>query len=142
MERADRFNTGKRQWSLVDFKSLEPLVKVLEYGAVKYSPHNYKKGLPITETCESLLRHTMAFLEGEDIDPESGLEHVGHIMANAMFLAYNMREKKEIYDNRFKNGKTEETRPAEGDFTGVRRTSETTLSSDCRSCTSEVKANS
>lgn len=137
-ERADRYNSGKLQWSLVDFKSLEPLVRVLEYGAMKYAPHNYKKGLPITETCESLLRHTIAFLEGEDKDPESGLDHVGHIMANAMFLAYNMREKKEIYDNRFKNGKDEEIREAEGDFTGVRRTLETPFKSDSRSSTSEI----
>ena len=32
-ELADRFNDGKLQWSMVDFKSLEDMVRVLEFGA-------------------------------------------------------------------------------------------------------------
>ena len=35
-EQALRYNEGKPQWSLVDFKSLEPLVEVLGFGAKKY----------------------------------------------------------------------------------------------------------
>lgn len=31
-EQAIRYNTGKRRWTLVDFKSLESMVEVLEYG--------------------------------------------------------------------------------------------------------------
>lgn len=93
---ADRFNEGKIQWSLVDFKSLEPMVKVLEYGAKKYSKDQWKLGLPTLEVCESLLRHTFAFMNGEDNDSESLLSHIGHIQCNAMFLAYILREKKEL----------------------------------------------
>ena len=100
MEQALRYNNGKTKWSLVDFKSLEPMVKVLEYGAQKYSPDNWKKGLPTKEVCESLLRHTFAYMSGEDIDKESGCEHLGHMMCNIMFLNYIMREKKEEFDNR------------------------------------------
>ncbi len=36
-EKSLRYNTGKPQWSLVDFKSLEPLVRVMEYGCIKYT---------------------------------------------------------------------------------------------------------
>ena len=43
-EMADRFNAGKLQWSMVDFKSLEDMVRVLEFGAKKYSRDNWKKG--------------------------------------------------------------------------------------------------
>lgn len=93
---ADRFNEGKIQWSLVDFKSLEPMVRVLEYGAKKYSKDQWKLGLPTLEVCESLLRHTFAFMNGEDNDSESLLSHIGHIQCNAMFLAYILREKKEL----------------------------------------------
>lgn len=93
---ADRFNEGKVQWSLVDFKSLEPMVKVLEYGAKKYARENWKKGLPTLEICESLLRHTFAFMSGEDNDPESGLPHIGHMQCNLMFLAYVVREMKQL----------------------------------------------
>lgn len=87
-ELADRFNSGKPQWTMVDFDALEPMVRVLDYGARKYSPHNWKKGLPYTQVVDSLMRHIIAFVGGEDIDQESGLPHVGHISCNAMFLSH------------------------------------------------------
>lgn len=101
MEKAERHNTGKLRWSLVDFDSLEDMIKVLEFGANKYSDNNWKKGLKTTEICDSLLRHLTAYLKGEDKDQESGLEHTGHILCNAMFLAYMMKNKPE-FDSRNK----------------------------------------
>jgi hypothetical protein len=98
-EQALRYNQGKLQWSLVDFDSLEGLVKVLEHGAAKYAPDNWKKGMPVTQVSESLMRHLFAFLRGEDVDPESGCRHLSHVMCNVMFLEYIMREKPH-YDNR------------------------------------------
>lgn len=95
----DRYNSGKPQWSLVPFSALEPMVRVLEFGASKYAKHNWKKGLPYTETCESMLRHIYAFMEGEDNDPESGQSHIGHIMCNALFLSYFIKNNPEL-DNR------------------------------------------
>lgn len=83
-----RYNDGKLKWSLVDFDALEDMVKVLEFGAQKYSANNWKKGLNTDEIAESMMRHLFAYLQGEDIDPESGLPHTGHIMCNAMFLSY------------------------------------------------------
>lgn len=97
-ERADRFNTGKLKWSLVDFTALGPMVEVLEYGAAKYEAHQWKKGLPVTETCDSLMRHLFAFMGGENNDPESGKPHVGHILCNAMFLSYMLQNKPEFDD--------------------------------------------
>ncbi len=98
-QQAERYNTDKLKWSLVDFKSLEDMVKVLEFGAEKYSADNWKKGLPTKEICESLLRHTFAFMNGEDVDSDSKQSHIGHIMCNAMFLSHMLREKPE-FDNR------------------------------------------
>lgn len=83
-----RHNEGKPRWSLVDFDALEPMVRVLEYGAQKYGDNNWKKGLKTTEICESLLRHIFAYLRGEDIDLESGLPQIGFILSNAKFLSY------------------------------------------------------
>jgi hypothetical protein len=98
-EKGMRFNKDKRRWSLVDYESLEEMVKVLEFGAEKYDDDNWKKGFNVTEISESLLRHVYAFLKGEDKDPESGLSHIGHIQCNAMFLQYMMKQKPE-FDNR------------------------------------------
>lgn len=95
---AMRFNTGKPQWSLVDFPSLEPMVRVLEFGAQKYARDNWKQGLYVNKICDSLLRHTFALLSGEDNDPESGMPHVGHIQCNAMFLAYMLKNRPDLDD--------------------------------------------
>lgn len=101
MEQGSRFNEGKLKWSLVPQSAFHPMVRVLEFGAQKYDAHNWKKGLPVVEICESLKRHLDAFMEGEDLDPESGISHVGHIQCNAMFLAWMLQNKPEL-DNRFK----------------------------------------
>ncbi len=85
-KQALRYNTGKPQYSQIDMQCLEPMVRVLEYGMKKYARNNWKKGFPETQLIDCLLRHVAAYLAGEETDPESGVSHVGHIQANAMFL--------------------------------------------------------
>jgi len=93
-----RYNNGKPKWSLIDFKSLVSLVKVLEFGATKYGKFNWTKGLLTTEICESMLRHIFAYLDGEDKDEESGLPIEGHIFCNAMFLSYMIKNRPDLDD--------------------------------------------
>lgn len=103
-ERGIRENKGKPRWGLVDFDSLEDMVRVLEFGADKYGDGNWQKGLLTVEVCESMLRHIFAYLRGENKDDQSGISHIGHIQCNAMFLAY-MDKKKPEMDNRKKTVK-------------------------------------
>lgn len=100
MEKGSRYNKNKPKWSLVSWSALEPMVKVLEFGAEKYAPWNWTKGLKYTEICESMLRHVYAFLDGENDDKESKLSHVGHILCNAMFLSYMYLFKPEMDDRK------------------------------------------
>lgn len=95
-----RENEGKVKWSLVSWKALEPMVRVLMYGSNKYSAFNWTKGLKYTEVSESLQRHLNSFMQGEDNDKESKLLHVGHILCNAMFLSYMFLFRKDL-DDRF-----------------------------------------
>ena len=60
-ETGDRFNEGKLKWSLVPQSALEPMVRVLEFGAKKYASHNWMKGLSVVEICESMKRHLDSF---------------------------------------------------------------------------------
>lgn len=80
----------------------EPLpvlvARVAEYGADKYDRGNYLHGRSWSDTCDSLLRHVLALAEGEDIDPESGVHHAGHIMWNVLFLAYCVRHRPDCDD--------------------------------------------
>lgn len=125
MTQALRYNDNKPQWSLVDFDSLEPLVRVLEYGEHKYSifedefgnkikgseiskedaaklklissgRDNWKLGFDNNKLLESLARHLFALMKGEVVDPESGLPHIGHLMANAMFYSYHNEIKSKV----------------------------------------------
>jgi hypothetical protein len=99
-EKALRYNEGKLKWSLVHFKSLEPMVRVLMFGATKYAPYNWQKGLDKLEILESMQRHLIELIEYENrkkngqptedinLDAESRLSHMGHIQCNAMFYNY------------------------------------------------------
>lgn len=102
--KGDRYNDEKLKWGLIPYKALEPMVDVLMYGAKKYSPWNWTKGLSWVETSESLLRHIYDFLDGKDKDDESKLLQVGHILCNALFLSYMFLFRKDL-DDRNKDGK-------------------------------------
>lgn len=83
-----RFNKNKLRWGLVHYKSLEPLVRVLMFGADKYDDDNWKKGMKKKEILESLQRHLAELIDGQTHDEESKMHHIGHILANAMFYSY------------------------------------------------------
>lgn len=84
-----RYNEGKLRPTLIDYPSLTPLLEVLEYGAKKYAIDNWKNPMELKSILDSLLRHTHALASGETHDEESNLQHIGHIMANAMFFSYH-----------------------------------------------------
>lgn len=87
--KALRYNNEKPKWSLVHFGSFIPMVKVLMFGAKKYSPDNWKKPMDKKELLDSMQRHMAALMDGEELDPESGESHIGHLMCNTMFFSYH-----------------------------------------------------
>lgn len=87
-ERGTRHNEGKVRWSLVHYKSMEPMIRALMFGANKYGDFNWMKGLNKKQILESLQRHLAALMDEQTHDEESGVHHIGHIMANAMFYSY------------------------------------------------------
>jgi len=94
-EKALRYNEGKPQWGLVHYKSLEPMIRVLEFGSKKYAPNNWMKKMDRTKILESTQRHLAALMDGEEIDPETGISHIGNLMCNAMFYSYHFVINKE-----------------------------------------------
>lgn len=56
-------------------------------GALKYGRHNWREGEVVVSTYyAAALRHIFSFIEGEDIDPESGLSHVTKAIASLCVL--------------------------------------------------------
>lgn len=79
-------------YDLVPFQEMtEAYVRVAEFGAKKYEPWNWSKGLSRVQILGSLLRHTFAYLRGEETDKDSGLSHTDHILWNAVALTHNVR---------------------------------------------------
>ena len=93
-----RFNEGKLRYDLLPPKAIEEAVKVFTYGAQKYTfkdeqgnitydgSLDWRRGMGWRSVIASLKRHVAAFERGEDKDPESGLMHMAHAIANAAFL--------------------------------------------------------
>ena|ERR1700722_3414590 len=81
-----RENQGKAPVSLIMSKALLEVAKVAEFGAKKYEPHNYRKGMKWSFFVDAMCRHTIKFCVGERKDEESGLSHLSHIAWNALAL--------------------------------------------------------
>lgn len=95
-----RYNEGKTQYTLVmeADAALKGITGVMENGAKKYSRANWKQGLGHVGIMDSMMRHYIAYLNGEDLDPESGLPHVDHIGCNALFLSQMYHTRKDLDD--------------------------------------------
>lgn len=72
---------------------LNETTKVLDFGAQKYAPFNWAKGMKWSVCIGCIGRHLYGYPTGHamwhdarSIDPDSGLMHVGHVGANVMFL--------------------------------------------------------
>lgn len=58
---------------------------VLAFGSKKYASLNYCLGMNYSRVLNSFRRHLLAIVNGEVLDPESGLPHLGHLYCNVLF---------------------------------------------------------
>lgn len=103
--KAIRFDAGKTDWSLVPWDSVEEIVKVLEFGKVKYAAWNWSSngGFKYMRVFNSTMRHLLAWARGEDKDPESGLSHLSHAACNLLFILYFIKHKDKYSSNDDRN---------------------------------------
>jgi len=92
-----KFDEGKLDWTLLPIDSLEDVVKVLAMGANKYNetgdgPNTWNwtkgSGLGKWRLLKSLFRHLTSYMRGETYDPESGVNHLAHVVCNCLFLLH------------------------------------------------------
>jgi hypothetical protein len=79
-------NRGKPRVDLLPSKPLLAIAEVLGFGAQKYQPHNWRRGLPWGDTYASLQRHLLSWNAAEDLDPESKFSHLSNAGCQLMFL--------------------------------------------------------
>ena len=88
---ATKHDGGKTNWSLLPWDAVEEIIKVLQFGAGKYSPWNWAEngGFKFDRLFNSSMRHFVAwFWYREDADPETGLSHMAHLGCNVLFLLH------------------------------------------------------
>lgn len=59
---------------------------VVKMGAEKYGHTNYKKGMKFSYCISSFMGHLLKHAQGEDLDEESGYNHLLHCAANMLML--------------------------------------------------------
>jgi len=99
---ATHFDTNKPRMELLPASGLTEWARAMTFGARKYGDHNWRKGMAWTRVLGSLTRHLTAFMGGENIDPESGVNHMAHVMCNAAFLLHYEQHRPE-FDDRYKS---------------------------------------
>lgn len=101
-----KYDNGKPTTSLLPSKPLLEIAKVLDYGAKKYAPHNWRKGIKYSRVLSAAQRHLMAWNDGEDLDPETNISHLAHAACNILFLLqYELSDKIDFDDRHHKGDK-------------------------------------
>lgn len=72
-------NQKEVQLSMLPWPWLEDLGRVYAMGAQKYDRHNWRKGYAWSLSIDAAFRHFIAWLQGESVDPESGVSHLAHL---------------------------------------------------------------
>lgn len=87
-----KFDEGKPRWDLLPFDALDEVAEVLRYGANKYAPRNWEKGMAWGRLLGAAMRHLAAWARGNYRDSESQLPHLAHAACCVlMLLALTMR---------------------------------------------------
>ena len=74
--------------------------QALECGAIKYGPWNWRdNNVELMTYLGAMKRHIDALIGGEDIDPESGAHHLGHVTAGCA-IVLDARKHGTLVDNR------------------------------------------
>lgn len=84
-----KFDKEKLLYHLIPAECLEQLCKVYTFGARKYGENNWiKLDNPIIRFSDALERHFIEFKKGNQLDNETGINHLAHVAWNAFSLLW------------------------------------------------------
>ena len=92
-----KYDGEKPRMYLLPPKALIEVSKVLTFGANKYDENNWSKLDNLQNRYTgAALRHIFAHMDGEDLDPETDLDHLAHAICCLLFkLEAKLGESKE-----------------------------------------------
>lgn len=87
----DSIGTRKAPLSTVPMNVIAEIGVAMLEGAAKYGRHNYRAaGIRNSVYFDAAMRHLIAWWEGEDIDPDSGMSHITKALATLVVLRDGM----------------------------------------------------
>lgn len=82
-----KFDSEKIRFSLIPKGTLQPVIRVLEFGAKKYAVDNWRKVENANvRYFDAAHRHLDAWWNGESTDSETNESHLAHAICCLMFL--------------------------------------------------------
>lgn len=90
-------DNGKLPIHMVPMEIVKNIAAIRKYGFEKYNAPNNWVLVEKTRYIDAMLRHIISYLEGETIDPESGLPHLWHAECNMAFISEMERPDWEEY---------------------------------------------
>jgi hypothetical protein len=92
MSNGYKYDDGKPAMDLIPPELLTAVADILQYGAQKYEPRNWEKGMNWGRVFAALMRHMWAWWSGQNQDPETNRSHLWHAACCIAFLiAYEAR---------------------------------------------------
>ena len=86
MNQEVKADNGKAKLSLVPSEIVRAIADVREYGVKKYKAKDNWKCVEKERYVDALYRHWLAYIDGEMVDSESGIEHIKHVACNLAFI--------------------------------------------------------
>ena len=81
-----KYDGEKPKMNLLPPKAIVEVAKVLTFGAEKYDAENWRKLDDLQNRYTAgALRHIFAHMDGEQLDPETGLSHMAHALCCLLF---------------------------------------------------------
>lgn len=89
----DAIGIRKAPMSTVPANVMAEIGLAMLEGTAKYGRHNYRAvGVRASVYYDALMRHMMAWWEGEDLDPDTGVSHVTKAIACMVVLRDSMHQ--------------------------------------------------
>lgn len=101
MSEGKKFDDGKRDWSLLDFELIEPLIPILELGEERYGYENWKKDFGPKwkrRFRAARLRHEQK-CQADSLainEKDGNVYHLAQVAINALFELYHARQKEDV----------------------------------------------
>lgn len=98
-----KHDVNKAAMHLIPSEAIEAMAQVLEFGARKYEPRNWERGLLYSRVFAAAMRHLWAWWRGEDRDTETNFSHLDHALTCVAFLVSYERRGMQSFDDRARN---------------------------------------